>query len=79
MKMHRFLEEVHQSLQKKFPECRVEYLIKTPKSLKANVHLNGDYFIALRFNAKRLRGQARIRLFRVFRVFRGLYFIAGAD
>ncbi len=50
--MYRFLEDVHRALEKNFPEYRFEFLIKTPKSLKANVHLHHGYFIALRYNAR---------------------------
>ena len=50
--MHRFLEDVQKSLEKHFSEYRIEFLIKTPKSLKAKVYLPDEYFIALRYNAR---------------------------
>jgi hypothetical protein len=50
--MHRFLEDIQRSLGNNFSEYRIEYLIKTPKSLKAKIYLHDDYFIALRYNAR---------------------------
>lgn len=48
--MSDFLDKVEKSLKKNFSKYRMEYLIKTPRSLKAKVHLEANYFIALRHN-----------------------------
>lgn len=47
-----FLLEIKTSLKKHFKKYKIEFLIKTPKSIKANIHLEGNLFIALRFNAR---------------------------
>lgn len=47
-----FLLEIRTSFKKHFKEHKIEVLMKTPKSIKANIHLKEDLFIALRFNAR---------------------------
>jgi hypothetical protein len=53
--MHQFLDDIDKSLKKNFSEYRIEFLLKTPKSLKARVYLDDNCFIALRYNARNNR------------------------
>ncbi|MCK4760924.1 MAG: hypothetical protein KAW12_01905 [Candidatus Aminicenantes bacterium] len=50
--MERFLKELQESLKKNFTKYRVEFIISTPRSLKANIYLDDPYFIAVRYNAR---------------------------
>ena len=50
-----FLKEVIASIEKHFSDYKYEILFKTPKSLKANIHLDKELFIALRYNARNNR------------------------
>lgn len=50
-----FLSEVETSLKKHFTDYNIEFLLKTPKSLKANIHLRENLFIALRYNSRNER------------------------
>jgi hypothetical protein len=50
-----FLSEVDASLKNHFTGYKIQFLIRTPKSLKANIHLDKDLFIALRYNARNER------------------------
>jgi hypothetical protein len=50
-----FLSEVETSLQKHFIDYKIEFLLRTPKSLKANIHLIENLFIALRYNSRNER------------------------
>lgn len=50
-----FLSQLRASLEKNFAEYRIEPIFKTPKSLKANVYLGNDLFIAVRYNARNER------------------------
>jgi hypothetical protein len=50
-----FLSEIEASLKKHFKNFRCEILFKTPKSLKANIILDKDLFIAVRYNARNER------------------------
>lgn len=50
-----FILEVESSLQKYFPTSRIEFLLRTAKSLKCNVYLQENLFIAIRFNARNER------------------------
>ena len=47
-----FLNNLQDALRKNFAEYRIEYLLKTPKSLKAKIYLSESYFIAVRYNAR---------------------------
>lgn len=47
-----FLAEISASLTRLFPSYTLEFLLRTPKALKANVHLREGLFIAVRFNAR---------------------------
>lgn len=47
-----FLTDVKIHLKKYFIKSRIEFFIKAPKSLKANIHLDEKYFIAVRYNAR---------------------------
>jgi hypothetical protein len=53
--MHQFLDDIDKSLKKNFSGYRIEFLLKTPKSLKARVYLDDNCFIALRYNARNNR------------------------
>lgn len=53
--MDDFLDKVEKSLEKNFPGYQIEFLIKTPKSLKARVHLKENYFIAIWHNVRNNR------------------------
>ena len=53
--MHQFLDNIDNSLKKIFSEYRIEFLLKTPKSLKARVYLDDNCFISLRYNARNNR------------------------
>ena len=53
--MHRFLGEIEKFLAKHFLGYRIEFFLKTPKSLKARVYLDDNCFIALRYNARNNR------------------------
>jgi len=50
-----FLAEVSTSLTNSFPSYTIEFHLRTPKSLKANVHLGEGLFIAVRYNARNER------------------------
>ena len=50
-----FLSEIKNSLKKHFTKYRFEFLIKTPRSLKTNIHLGENFFIAVRYNARNER------------------------
>ena len=50
--METFLKNLKKSLKKNFSGYRIEYLIKTLQSLKANIYLEESYFIAVRYNAR---------------------------
>jgi hypothetical protein len=50
-----FLSEVEASLKNHFIGYKIQFLIRTPKSLKANIHLDKNLFIALRYNARNER------------------------
>ncbi|MEW6417775.1 MAG: hypothetical protein AB1480_06605 [Nitrospirota bacterium] len=50
-----FLSEIKTSLKNYFTESRIEFILKTPKSLKANIHLDENFFIAVRYNARNER------------------------
>jgi hypothetical protein len=50
-----FLSQLTASLEKNFAEYRIEPLFKTPKSFKANIYLENDLFIAVRYNARNER------------------------
>lgn len=47
-----FLAEISASLTRLYPSYTLEFLLRTPKSLKANVHLRERLFIAVRYNAR---------------------------
>jgi hypothetical protein len=53
--MNQFLDDVEKSLKRHFSEYRIEFFINTPRSLKARVYLDDNYFIALRYNARNNR------------------------
>ncbi|MFZ3091085.1 MAG: hypothetical protein WA240_10755 [Nitrospirota bacterium] len=50
-----FLSEIKTPLKKYFAEYRFEFLLKTSKSLKANIYLRENLFIAVRYNARNER------------------------
>jgi hypothetical protein len=50
--MEKFLKNLENSLNTHFSGYRIEYLIQSLQSLKAKIHLEGDYFIAVRYNAR---------------------------
>ncbi|MGR3218247.1 MAG: hypothetical protein ACUZ8H_00330 [Candidatus Anammoxibacter sp.] len=50
-----FMREVDASLQEHFKGYNIAFQIRTSKSLKANVHLEENLFIALRYNARNER------------------------
>lgn len=50
-----FLFEIQASLKKYFAEYRIEFLFKTQKSLKANIYLNKNLFISVRYNTRNER------------------------
>lgn len=50
-----FLSEITTSLKKHFQEYKVEFLLRTPKSLKCNIYLGKNLFIAVRYNARNER------------------------
>ncbi len=47
-----FLSSLKTFLKNYFTQYKIDFLIKTPKSLKANIHLNEKFFIAVRYNAR---------------------------
>ena len=47
-----FLIELRVVLNKSFPESHVKYILKTPRSLKANIPVNIDTFISIRYNSR---------------------------
>ncbi len=47
-----FLGEIATSLVKYFIKHKIEFVIRTPKSLKANIQLAKNLFIAVRYNAR---------------------------
>jgi hypothetical protein len=53
--MQRFLDDIEKSIRKHFVGYRIEFLLKTSKSLKARVYINDNYFIAVRYNARNSR------------------------
>ncbi len=50
-----FLFKLTASLESNFTKYTIEHVFKTPKSLKANVYLEKDIFIAVRYNARNER------------------------
>lgn len=50
-----FLEKIKASLKRYFSNYKIEFLIKTPRSLKANIFLESNLFIAVRYNARNKR------------------------
>lgn len=55
LSVNAFLSEVETSLKKHFTNYKIEFLLRTPKSLKANIHLIENLFIALRHNSRNER------------------------
>lgn len=47
-----FLSEVDASLKNHFTGYKIQFLIRTPKSLKANIRLDKNLFLVLRYNAR---------------------------
>ncbi|MBI3813777.1 MAG: hypothetical protein HY279_04830 [Nitrospinae bacterium] len=47
-----FLSSLKTFLKNHFAQYKIEFLIRTPKSLKANIHLDEKFFIAARYNAR---------------------------
>lgn len=47
-----FLAELKVILGKYFSDCHVKYLLKTSRSLQANLSINKDTFIAVRYNSR---------------------------
>jgi len=58
--MENFLKELQESLQKDFTKYRLEFVINTPRSLKANIYLEDPYFIAVRYNVRNSRIDAAL-------------------
>lgn len=54
-KVDKFLSEIKASLKRHFIFYKIEFLLRTPKSLKANIYLTESQFIALRYNARNER------------------------
>jgi hypothetical protein len=50
--MDKFLKTLKKNLDEQFPGHRIEFLIWTMFSLKVNIHLEKNYFISLRYNAR---------------------------
>ncbi|MBI5749819.1 MAG: hypothetical protein HZA00_11915 [Nitrospinae bacterium] len=50
-----FLQQIKASLGKHFIEYRIEFIFKTPKSLKANIYLDKNLFISVRYNIRNER------------------------
>ncbi len=50
-----FLSEVTTLLKRHFKEFNIEVLIETQKSLKTNIHLAQNLFIAVRYNSRNER------------------------
>ncbi len=50
-----FLSEITSSLRKHFTEYKIEFLLRTPKSLKCNIYFVASLFIAVRYNARNER------------------------
>jgi len=50
-----FLAEISASLTRSFSSYTLEFLLRTPKSLKTNIHLREGLFIAVRYNARNER------------------------
>lgn len=50
-----FLLAIDTSLKRHFTVYKIEFILKTPKSLKANIHLAEKFFIAVRYNARNER------------------------
>jgi len=50
-----FLLDVITSLQKHSVDYKIEFILRTPKSLKCNVHLSENLFLAVRYNARNER------------------------
>lgn len=44
-----FLSELEASLKKYFTEYKIEFFVRTSKSLKANIYLSHNLFIAVRY------------------------------
>lgn len=53
--MEKFLKNLENSLKIYFPGYSIDYLIQSLQSLKARIQLEGDYFIAVRYNARNSR------------------------
>jgi hypothetical protein len=53
--MQQFLADINKSVERNFSGYRIEFLLKTPKSLKARVYLDDNCFIGLRCNARNNR------------------------
>lgn len=50
-----FLSDINSSVEKHFSKYRFEILLNTPRSLKANIHIAENLFIAVRYNARNER------------------------
>ena len=50
--MDDFLDKVEKALKENLSEYRIEFLIKTTRSLKARVYLEKNYFIDIRHNSR---------------------------
>ncbi len=50
-----FLAEITTSLKKYFTEFKIEFSLRTPKSLKCNIYLEAGLFIAVRYNSRNER------------------------
>lgn len=50
-----FLSDINNSIEKYFSEYRLEILLNTPRSFKANIHIGEKLFIAVRYNARNER------------------------
>lgn len=53
--MDKFLKILKKNLAEQFPGHRIEFLILTMFSLKVNIHLEKDYFVSIRYNARNVR------------------------
>lgn len=47
-----FLEELQLAIDKYFPDSSIQYILRTSKSLKANIVLKKGIFIAVRYNLR---------------------------
>ncbi|MEW6409754.1 MAG: hypothetical protein AB1488_06540 [Nitrospirota bacterium] len=50
-----FLSEITTSLKKHFVEYKIEFLLRTHRSLKCNIHFGENLFLAVRYNARNER------------------------